>query len=119
MAQSLLTPAVSVRKLQRALYAKAKAQPEFRFYSLRDKIYRSDILHAAYLRCRKNRGSAGVDGQSFEQIESDGLLSWLAELEEQLRTGIYSAQPIRRVWIPKRNGKLRPLGISTVHANYT
>ena len=114
LAQSLLTPAVSVRKLQRTLYAIAKAQPEYRFYSLWDKIYRWDILHAAYLRCRKNKGSAGVDGQSFQQIESEGVLSWLAELEEELRTGNYRAQPIRRVWIPKRNGKLRPLGISCI-----
>jgi len=114
LAKSLLTPAVSVRKLQRTLYEKAKAQPEYRFYSLWDKIYRWDVLHAAYLRCRKNKGSAGVDGQSFQQIESDGLLSWLAELEEELRAGNYRAQPICRVWIPKRNGKLRPLGISCI-----
>ena len=114
LAMSLSTPVLSVRKLQRTLYAKAKAQPDYRFYSLWDKIYRWDILHAAYLRCRKNKGSAGVDGQDFQQIESDGLLEWLAELEEDLRTGQYRAKPIRRVWIPKRNGKLRPLGISCI-----
>lgn len=111
---SLSTPAVSVRKLQRALYAKAKAQPDYRFYSLWDKVYRSDILAIAYQRCRRNKGSAGIDGQTFDDIESYGVVGWLAELEEKLRTGGYRPQPIRRVWIPKRNGKLRPLGISCI-----
>lgn len=111
---SLSTPVVSVRKLQRALYAKAKAEPHYRFYSLWDKVYRADVLAIAYQRCRSNRGSAGIDGQTFEDIESYGVVGWLAELEDQLRTGKYRAQPIRRVWIPKRNGKRRPLGISRI-----
>lgn len=114
LAKGLPTPAVSVRKLQRALYAKAKAEPEYRFYSLWDKIYRSDVLDIAYQRCRKNKGSAGMDGQTFDDIESYGVADWLVELEEELRMGKYRAQPIRRVWIPKRNGKLRPLGIPCI-----
>jgi len=114
LAEGLPTPINSVRKLQRTLYAKAKAEPSYRFYSLWDKVYRSDILEAAYRRCRRNKGSAGVDGQTFEQIESQGVESWLAVLEDELRTGLYSPQPLRRVWIPKRSGKLRPLGIPCI-----
>ena len=114
LAEGLVTPEVSVRKLQRTLYAKAKAEPDYRFYSLWDKIYRPDILETAYRRCRKNKGSAGIDGQTFDDIESYGLAGWLAELEEELRADSYHAQPIRRVWIPKRNGKLRPLGIPCI-----
>ena len=114
LAESLLTSAVSVRKLQRTLYAKAKAEPSYRFYSLWDKIYRSDVLEVAYRRCRKNKGSAGVDGQTFEQIESHGVEAWLVELGDGLRTGTYRPQPLRRVWIPKRNGKQRPLGIPCI-----
>ena len=108
---NLSTPA-SVRKLQRALHVKAKAEPEFRFYALYDKLYREDILLYAYNRCRANKGSTGVDGQTFDDIEQLGVQAWLVELEQSLRKQTYRPDPIKRVYIPKPNGKLRPLGLS-------
>jgi len=110
---SLRTP-TKVEKLQQALHAKAKAEAEFRFYQLYDKVYRADVLTHAYRRCRANGGAAGVDGQTFEQIESKGLEEWLGKLTENLRSRTYRADPVRRVFIPKANGKQRPLGIPTI-----
>ncbi len=109
---SLSTPE-SVQKLQTALHAKAKAEAGFRFYALYDKIYRGDILAHAYALCRSNRGAPGVDGQDFADVEEYGLERWLGELALALKEGTYRPAPIRRVFIPKTNGKLRPLGIST------
>lgn len=115
LAPGLLTQVRNrVRKLQRALYVKAKTEPDFRFYSLRDKVYRIDVLVIAYQRCRANRGSHGVDGQRFADIENAGVMEWLAQLREELKSDGYRPQPLRRVWIPKRNGKLRPLGIPCI-----
>jgi len=110
---NLSTPE-SVRKLQRALYAKAKSEAGFRFYALYDKIYREDVLVHAFAQCRSNKGAPGVDGQDFADIEAYGLKTWLGELALALREESYRPEPIRRVFIPKANGKLRPLGISTV-----
>ena len=110
---NLSTPK-SVQKLQTALHAKAKAEAEFRFYALYDKIYREDILAHAYAQCRANKGAPGVDGQDFSDIEADGLERWLGELALALREETYRPDPIRRAFIPKSNGKERPLGISTV-----
>lgn len=110
---SLVTPE-KVEKLQRALHAKAKEAPRFRFYQLYDKVYRQDILAHAYRVCRSNGGAPGVDGEGFAQIESGGRERWLGELAQELRTKCYRAQPVRRVWIPKANGKQRPLGIPTI-----
>lgn len=110
---SLTTPQ-SVRQLQRALYAKAKAEPAYRFYALYDKIYRRDVLWHAWGRCRENGGAAGVDAQSFEQIESRGVGAWLEQLMEELKAKTYRPQAVRRVYIPKPDGKQRPLGIPTV-----
>ncbi len=110
---SLATP-LKIEKLQKALHAKAKAEPEFRFYQLYDKVYRADIVEHAYRLCRANGGAAGVDGVSFERIESRGLESWLGELAQELREKRYQASAVRRVWIPKANGGQRPLGIPTI-----
>ena len=110
---NLSTPE-SVRKLRRALYAKAKSEAGFRFYALYDKIYREDVLAHAYAQCRSNKGAPGVDGQDFADIEAYGLGRWLVELALALREENYRPDPIRRVFIPKANGKLRPLGISTM-----
>jgi group II intron reverse transcriptase/maturase len=110
---SLSTPE-SVQKLQKALHAKAKAESGYRFYALYDKTYRADILAHAYALCRSNRGAPGVDGQDFADVEEYGLERWLGELALALREETYQPEPIRRVYIPKANGKLRPLGISTL-----
>ncbi len=110
---SLPTPQ-TVRNLQAALHAKAKGSPNYRFYALYDKLYREDVLVHAYRCCRANAGAAGVDGQTFADIESQGLSQWLGELTGTLRNKTYHPQPVRRVYIPKPNGKLRPLGIPTV-----
>ena len=110
---NLSTPK-SVQKLQTALHAKAKADAGYRFYALYDKISRDDILAHAYAQCRSNRGAPGVDSQDFADIEAYGVRGWLGELALALRQETYRPDPIRRVFIPKANGKLRPLGISTL-----
>jgi len=110
---NLATPK-SVQKLQMALHAKAKAEAGYRFYALYDKIIRDDILAHAYAQCRSNKGAPGIDGQDFADIEAYGVQRWLGELALALRQETYRPEPIRRVFIPKANGKLRPLGISTV-----
>src|SRR5262245_54195477 len=110
-----LTPPAKVGKLQDALRAKAKSAPAYRFYLLYHKVYRGDVLAHAYDRCRANGGAAGVDGQTFADIEKDGGLEpWLAELSDDLRQKTYQPKPVRRVWIPKPDGKQRPLGIPTI-----
>lgn len=110
---NLSTPK-SVQKLQTALHTKAKAEAGYRFYALYDKIYREDVLAHAYAQCRSNKGAPGVDGQDFADVEAYGLEQWLGELALALRQETYQPDPIRRVFIPKANGKLRPLGISTL-----
>jgi RNA-directed DNA polymerase len=110
---NLSTPK-SVQKLQTALHAKAKAEAGYRFYALYDKISREDILAHAYAQCRSNKGAPGGDGQDFADIEAYGVERWLGELALALRQETYRPDPIRRVFIPKANGKLRPLGISTL-----
>jgi len=110
---SLTTPE-SVQKLQTALHAKAKGASKFRFYSLYDKLCRVDVLWVAHRRCLVNQGAAGVDGQTFDDIETYGLKKWLDELAEELRTKTYQPQPVRRVYIPKPDGKQRPLGIPSI-----
>src|SRR2546426_6127322 len=97
-----------------ALHAKAKAEAGYRFYALYDKISRDDILAHVYAECRSNKGAPGVDGQEFADVEAYGVEPWLGELALALRQETYRPDPIRRVFIPKANGKLRPLGISTL-----
>jgi retron-type reverse transcriptase len=110
LALSLTHPA-KVRKLQDALHSKAKNAPPYRFYALYDKLYRDNILLFPYDRCKANGGSVAVDGQTFADVEAYGLKRWLDELTQQLREGTYQSQPVRRVFMPKGDGKQRPLGI--------
>ena len=110
---SLTTPD-KIRTLQRKLYLKAKAEPNYRFYLLYDKVHRVDILRHAYDLARANRGAPGVDGMDFAAIEAAGLENWLDGIETELRTKTYQPQPVRRVMIPKPGGGERPLGIPTI-----
>lgn len=96
------------------LNAKAKGNPELRFHALYDKVYRGDFLEHAYACCRANKGAPGIDEQEFADIEAYGLERWLGELAEALRKKTYRAEALKRVWIEKDNGKLRPLGIPTI-----
>jgi retron-type reverse transcriptase len=106
-----------LKKLQMALHAKAKAEAGYRFYALYDKISREDILARAYAQCRANKGAPGADGQDFTEIDAYGVERWLGELALALRKETYRPEPIRRVFIPKANGKLslasRPCGIGS------
>jgi len=110
---SLKTPE-KIRTFQRKLYLKAKAEPDYHFYLLYDKIYREDILRHAYRLAKANGGGAGVDGISFEMIEEEGVDQWLSGIRKELRAKTYKAQRVRRVMIPKPGGGLRPLGIPKV-----
>ena len=111
----MLTTPATIRTLQRKLYAKAKQEPAYRFYALYDKIVRDDVLSHAWRLVRANRGSPGVDGISFEAIESGiGVETFLRELAQDLKDKTYRAQAVRRVLIPKADGSLRPLGIPTI-----
>jgi RNA-directed DNA polymerase len=110
---SLATPS-KIRELQIKLYRKAKNEPGYRFYMLYDKIWREDILAHAYAQARANKGAPGVDGQTFEQIESAGLEEWLTGIRQELRNRTYQPQPVRRVMIPKPGGGERPLGIPSI-----
>lgn len=110
-----LTTPKTIRTLQRKLYAKAKQEPAYRFYALYDKISRADVLHHAWRLVRAKRGSPGVDGVSFEAIESGiGVDTFLRDLARDLQEKTYRAQSVRRVMILKPDGRKRPLGIPTI-----
>src|ERR1022692_84256 len=113
LVMSLSTPA-SVQKLQAALHDKAKKSADFRFYALYDKVYRKDVLTFAYECCKANGGAAGVDDQTFEDIEAYGAERWLDELTQELKSRTYHPLPVRRVYIPKPGGKQRPLGVPAI-----
>ena len=109
-----VSPPDKVRDFQRKLYRKAKQEPNFRFYSLYDKICRIDFLYESYSRVKSSRGSCGIDGVSFKEIERRGLSSFIFEIHKSLKDGSYRPSPVKRVLIPKSNGKMRPLGIPTI-----
>jgi group II intron reverse transcriptase/maturase len=111
----MLTTPETIRTLQRKLYRKAKQEPACRFHALYDKVYRADILSHAYALVRAKKGSAGIDGVTFEAIEDgEGVTAFIAELEEALRNKTYKPDPVKRVMIPKSDGSQRPLGIPTI-----
>ena len=109
-----LTAQTKLEELQEKLYVKAKTEPAFRFYVLYDKICRWDTLVEALKQSKSKRGAAGVDGQTFEDIEKYGEERWLKELQAELQGKTYQPQPVRRVLIPKPGGGERPLGIPTI-----
>jgi RNA-directed DNA polymerase len=109
-----LPPQIKLWELQETLHAKAKGKPSYRFYALYDKVYRRDVLEEAWRRSRENQGRPGVDGVSFEQIEEQGVGQWLEELARELKEKRYEPEAVRRVMIPKANGKQRALGIPTI-----
>ena len=105
----------TVSVLQRKLYLKVKHQTTFRFYSLYDKVYRSDVLQRVFELVRQNQGSPGIDGETFAAIEAGiGKLAYCQEIQESLKANTYRAMPVKRVEIPKPNGETRPLGIPCI-----
>jgi retron-type reverse transcriptase len=108
------TPEDKVRDLQRRLFRAAKENRERRFHALYDRIFRRDVLAEAWKRVQSNRGAGGDDGESLSSIEQRGVVDFLTEIHDTLRAGTYRPRPVRRVYIPKVDGRPRPLGIPTV-----
>ncbi|MGA9134611.1 MAG: group II intron reverse transcriptase/maturase, partial [Candidatus Sulfotelmatobacter sp.] len=114
MPETAKNPDEKVRQLQRRLWVCAKQSRTRRFHALYDRIYRSDVLWEAWKRVRGNGGAAGIDGETIQAIEQRGVETFLLEIEAALRAGRYRPSPVKRRWIPKADGKQRPLGIPTV-----
>ena len=112
--KSQLSDEERIRDFQRNLYRKAKREPNFRFYVLYDKIRLSHFLREAYKRVKANGGSSGVDGVSFAEIEEYGVEKYLSEISARLKNESYKPLAVKRVYIPKANGQMRPLGIPTI-----
>lgn len=112
--KSNLTTTDTVQELQQKLLSKAKSNIGFRFYALYDKLYRKDVLRKAWEKVKANQGAEGIDEISLEDIEKEGLESFLRNIEKELKEKTYLPQPSRRVYIPKPDGRLRPLSIPTI-----
>src|SRR5580693_1221154 len=119
MLETAKNPIDKVRQLQRKLWVCAKQSRTRRFHALYDRIYRSDVLWEAWKRVRSNGGAAGVDAETIQAIEERGPREFLTEIQAALRAGQYRPSPVKRRYIPKADGKQRPLGIPTVSANCT
>ncbi|MBD3822660.1 MAG: group II intron reverse transcriptase/maturase, partial [Thiotrichales bacterium] len=113
-AEKPIPPQDKSRELQRKLYLTAKRNRNRRFHALYDRIFRPDILRQAWEEVRRNGGSAGQDGVSIEDVEREGVEQFLREIEQDLKAGTYRPKPVLRVYIPKADGRQRPLGIPTV-----
>src|ERR1700689_2683460 len=111
MLETANTPNEKVRQLQRRLYVCAKQSRTRRFHALYDRIYRSDVLWEAWKRVRGNKGAADVDEVTLRSIEEQGVTQFLEGIQADLKTGQYRPSPVKRRWIPKADGKQRPLGI--------
>ena len=109
-----ITPKNKSRELQRKLYLEAKRCRNRRFHALYDRIFRPDILRQAWEEVRRNGGSAGQDGVNIEDVEREGVEQFLGQIEQDLKAGTYRPKPVQRVYIPKADGRQRPLGIPTV-----
>ena len=110
----LLRDVGKIQEFQNKIYQKAKQEKDYKFYILIDKIISVRFLHEAYLRCKANRGSAGIDKIDFDTIEAQGEDKFVYELRKELKDKTYKPSPVKRVYIEKANGKLRPLGIPTI-----
>jgi group II intron reverse transcriptase/maturase len=109
-----MLPQERIRLLQLKLYQKAKQERDYKFYVLYDKVFLDYVIDEAYMRCKSNDGSPGIDRMTFEDVETNGRAQFLEEIKSELSKRTYKPQPVKRVWIDKENGGKRPLGIPTI-----
>lgn len=109
-----INPIEKARQFQRTLYRATKRSVTRRFHALYDKIYRKDILRAAWDLVKANRGKGGIDGQTIQSVEETGVEAFLDQLQRELKEGSYRPKPVQRVYIPKPDGRQRPLGLPTI-----